>query len=85
MSNPKLARRATARRKAKGNPNALLTIPDLSREIHRSLRTTVYMLSNGEGPPCVRFGHRVLFRRVAVDKWLRAREGVYAPARREAT
>ena len=48
--------------------------PTLARELGRTIRTLDRMLLHGDGPPCVRIGKRVLFRRQAVLRWLLERE-----------
>jgi predicted DNA-binding transcriptional regulator AlpA len=55
-----------------------LTKPQLARELHRTIRTLDRLLLHGDGPPSVRIGKQVLFRREAVLQWLRERE---TPAR----
>lgn len=48
--------------------------PQLAKELKRTVRTLDRLLLHGDGPPFVRIGKRVLFRRDAVLEWLRSRE-----------
>ena len=52
--------------------------PQLASELHRNVRTIDRWILRGEGPPFIRVGKKILFRREAVLGWLLARE---TPAR----
>jgi excisionase family DNA binding protein len=46
----------------------------LAEELGRSTRTLLRWVRQGDGPPMVRIGGRILFRREAVARWLRLHE-----------
>jgi excisionase family DNA binding protein len=49
------------------------TLPELARWLRVSERHVQRLLEIGDGPPSIRLGRRVIFSRVAVQKWLEAR------------
>lgn len=48
----------------------LLTTEELAEILHTSWRTLARWRSERIGPPYVRAGHRILYRRSDVDEWL---------------
>jgi predicted DNA-binding transcriptional regulator AlpA len=56
-----------------------LTRPQLAIELGISERTIIRLESEGKGPPRTMIGRRIVYRRLAVQKWLRTREA--KPAR----
>jgi excisionase family DNA binding protein len=57
-----------------------LTLPELARWLRVSLRHVQRLLETGDGPPSIRIGRRVIFNRVAVQRWLEARTTAKTPA-----
>jgi predicted DNA-binding transcriptional regulator AlpA len=56
-----------------------LTRPQLAIELGISERTIIRLEREGKGPPRTMIGRRIVYRRLAVQKWLRTRE--QAPGR----
>lgn len=54
-------------------PLDLMTMEETARYIRVSLRTLRYWRTTGQAPPGARFGRNVMFDRIAVDEWARAR------------
>jgi hypothetical protein len=52
----------------------MLTERDLAKLLDRSIRTLRRMQQNRTGPPFVEIGHRRLYRRTQVFRWLLAHE-----------
>lgn len=49
-----------------------LTDPQFARLVKTSTRTTETWRRNGNGPPFIRLGRRILYRRCDVETWLAA-------------
>lgn len=49
-----------------------LTDPQLAKLVKTSTRTTETWRRNGNGPPFIRLGRRILYRRCDVEAWLAA-------------
>ena len=56
-----------------GTPEALWTAEDVAAHVGVSVRTVYGWNYKGEGPPRIRVGKYVRYRRVDVDAWLAAR------------
>ena len=52
---------------------------DLAAELDVTVRTLVRWASSGFGPPYVKIGRKVWYRRQAVDEWLRTMEAKGGP------
>lgn len=61
--------------------NEYWTRPQLAAEFHVTKRTVSRWLAHGTGPPFIKIGNRLLFKKASVAKWLIARESS-APASR---
>lgn len=57
-----------------GLQSELLDTPEAAAEIHHSPRTLIRWRNQGVGPPFVRLGRKVLYRRKALTLWVEARE-----------
>jgi hypothetical protein len=51
-----------------------LTKEDLAAQLNRSIRSLDRWALNGDGPPYVRIGRRILYRREAILEWLKGLE-----------
>ena len=51
-----------------------LTVEELSKKLGRSDRTLFRWHARREGPPRTKVGNLILYRRVAVDDWLKTKE-----------
>jgi predicted DNA-binding transcriptional regulator AlpA len=49
------------------------TLPELALWLRVSERHVQRLLETGDGPPSIRLGRRIIFHRVAVQRWLDAR------------
>lgn len=61
-----------------------LTESELADEVGRSIRTIRLWRSQRTGPPFIRLGRQILYRRQAVQDWLAALEQDQPRARRSA-
>ena len=52
----------------------LLTLPEAAALVRAPESTLRYWRQRGDGPPSFRVGRRVLYRRDAVEAWLRVKE-----------
>ena len=52
------------------NFDEFLTDPQFARLVKTSTRTTETWRRNGNGPPFIRLGRRILYRRCDVEAWL---------------
>jgi excisionase family DNA binding protein len=56
------------------DPADLLDEQQVMRLLRVSKRTLQRLRQKGNGPPHIKVGRRILYRRQAVEKWLEARE-----------
>ena len=64
----------SAGRKATTVLDGYMTEEELAEEIGRGVRTLARWRSLGEGPPAVRLGRQLLYRRTSVATWLASLE-----------
>ena len=58
----------------------LMTTAEVAEYLRAPVATVHYWVHRGEAPPSVRIGKRRLYRREAVEAWLRHREQAEAQA-----
>jgi len=51
-----------------------LTESELATQIHRSVRTLARWRAIGEGPPCLRLGREIYYKKSSVAAWLASLE-----------
>jgi hypothetical protein len=51
-----------------------LTASELATQIHRSVRTLARWRAIGEGPPCLRLGREIYYKKSSVAAWLASLE-----------
>jgi predicted DNA-binding transcriptional regulator AlpA len=56
------------------SPDDLLLLPEVAEITRRSIDTLRWLRHRGEGPPGLRMGRRVVFRRGAVMEWIAQQE-----------
>jgi excisionase family DNA binding protein len=68
---------------AAGPPDCL-SLHEVARQLRMSAKTASRRIAAGDFPPHIKLGRLILFRRQAVDAWLRARESAtgIAPTKR---
>ena len=54
--------------------DGMVSRQDLAQKLGLSVETLRRWETEGDGPPSIRVGRRVLYRATAVNAWLRARE-----------
>jgi excisionase family DNA binding protein len=55
------------------------TLAELARWLRISVRHLQRLLETGDGPPSIKLGRRVIFNRVAVQRWLEGRTTAKTP------
>ena len=55
-------------------PTDCLSLHEVARQLRMSVKTASRRIDAGDFPPHIKIGRLILFRRQAIDAWLRARE-----------